>query len=986
MRNKVIGLFMALFIVISTSYTYAEHLIRAGTTPTFEHLDRRSGLSNLSVSSIVQDKDGFIWFATQGGLNRYDGRTFKVYSNDPFDAGRLIHNLIQTMAYDEEHHELWIGTYQGISRYDIANDVFVNYSVDKDGLSNAVVVAFEKDDAGNMWVGTLDGLNKIDIKTGVIKSYEVPGKVVRDLKKDAQGKLWIGSYEGLLYFDEASDAVKPSGYELPAKSVMVINEFESGVLSLGIWDGGIVTINLATGAINQQSFADNRVYSYIKTEDGTQWIGTWGGGLYAIEENGDKHHFIGSGELNELSHPIVYSMMQDTSGILWIGTNGGGICKVNPLKRNYVIYKHETDDIDSMSAGKINAIEKDSAGNLWVAVYNEGLDRISPDGRITKYKYALDMPGALTNPNVVAISKRDSGELIFAVGSNVMSYNEQKATFETLIALESDVLIYEMEDVENNLWIGTYGHGIFRHDWKTGQQEQYSYNDDDSGFQISDNLVYDIDLDSKGRLWVATNNGLNLKESESEPFRIFRSVPGDYSQLATNTIRTIFEDSKGRIWFGSVGGGLSYYNEDGTFTTYLEKDGMPSNVVLSILEGDDGRIWAATHNGLAILTPETGDLFNLTPDDGIGGYEFNPGHYRDATGTLYFGGLHGITAIPGNISEGVSISPKVYITQVDIFQKPYSTYSPYYNGQHLSFEEDETFLSFKFVALDYDSPEKVRFTYRLKGFDSEWIQSGTIDTATYSKLSSGYYTLEVYAETARGVRSEVSRLTFEIDVPWYRSTTMYSVYTLLIILILYGIYKIWQGQRIKRMNEALAIVNSKLEDANVKLEALSTIDPLTGVYNRRYLTTRLAEEIQLAIRSEINLSAIMLDLDSFKEINDIHGHVFGDDYLAAVGSTIKSTLPRSTDYAVRYGGDEFLIVLFDTDESGAKIVAENIRRNISEIALEDTYLKIIRKTTCSMGVFSLIPKVGDDVNLIAKRADDALYQAKHEGKNRIVMK
>jgi diguanylate cyclase (GGDEF)-like protein len=986
MRNKAVGLFMALIIVILTSFTYADHLIRAGTTPTFEHLDRRSGLSNLSVSSIVQDRDGFIWFGTQGGLNRYDGRTFKVYSNDPFDSERLIHNLIQTMTYDEAQHELWIGTYQGISRYDIANDVFINYSVDKDGLSNAVVVAFEKDSQGNMWVGTLDGLNKIDIKTGQIKTYDVPGKVVRDLKLDTKGKLWIGSYEGLLYFDEAADAVKTSGYKLPAESVMVINEFEESVLSLGIWDGGIVKINLETGAISQKVFADNRVYSYIKTEDGTEWIGTWGGGLFAVEENGEKHHFEGSSAVNELSHPIVYSMMQDTSGILWIGTNGAGICKVNPLKRNYVIFNHDADDPDSLSAGKINAIERDTANNLWVAVYNEGLDKISPNGQITHYKYALDKPGALTNPNIVDIEKRDTGDLIFAVGSNVMIYHTQQDAFETVIALEPEVIIYELEDVDKKLWIGTYGHGIYRYNWETGEKEHFNYNDDDdTGFQLSDNLVYDIDLDSKGRLWVATNNGLNLKESESEPFQIFRSVPGDYTQLATNTIRVIFEDSKGRIWFGSVGGGLSYYNENGTFTTYLERDGMPSNVVLGILEGDDGRIWASTHNGLTILTPETGDLFNLSPDDGIGGYEFNPGQYRDDSGTLYFGGLHGITSIPGNISEGVSTTPKVYITGVEVYQKPYSIYSAYYNGQHLSFEEDETFLSFKFVALDYDSPEKIRFTYRLKGFDSDWIQSGTIDTATYSKLSSGYYTLEVYAETARGMRSEVSRLTFEIDVPWYRTTTMYSVYSLLVILMLYGIYKIWQGQRTKRKNEALAIVNEKLEDANAKLEALSTIDPLTGVYNRRYLTTRLAEEIQLAIRSEIHLSAIMLDLDSFKEINDIHGHVFGDQYLAEVGSAVRQTLPRSTDYAVRYGGDEFLVILFDTDEAGAKIVAENIRNNISEIAIEDTYLKLIRKTTCSMGVYSLIPKVGIDVNLIAKRADEALYQAKHEGKNRIAV-
>ncbi len=984
MKKKIIGLALVIILTLSASLTFADHLIREGTMPTFEHIDRSAGLSNMSVSSIVQDKDGFIWFATQGGLNRYDGRTFKVYTNDPFDASRLIHNLIQTMTYDPDHHELWIGTYQGISRYDIAGDVFINYSVSENGLSNAVVVAFEKDSNGNMWVGTLDGLNKIDIKTGQIKKYDVPGKVVRDLKWDTQGKLWIGSYEGLLYFDVAADAVKPSGYELPAQSVMVINEFEAGVLSLGIWDGGIVKIDLTTGTLSKETFDDNRVYSYIKTADETEWIGTWGGGLYAIEKNGKRHHFESSDAVNQLAHPIIYSMMQDTSEILWIGTNGGGICKVNPLKRNYVVYKHVTDDANSLSPGKINAIQKDSDGNLWVAVYNEGLDKISPEGRIKKYKYAKDETGALTNPNVVAMAIRKSGELIYGVGSDVMTYNAESDAFETIIALDSDVIIYEMEEVDKTLWIGTYGHGIFKYDWESSNYEPYNATAE-LQHQISDNLIYDIDVDSKGRLWVATNNGLNLKETASQRFKVFKAVQGDYSQLATNTIRTIFEDSKGRIWFGSVSGGISYYNEDGTFTTFLERDGMPSNVVLSILEGDDGRIWASTHNGLAIINPESGDLFNLTPDDGIGGYEFNPGHYKDATGILYFGGLHGITSIPGNISQGTAIAPKVYITNIDVFQKPYSTYSVYFNGKHLSFKEDETFLSFKFVALDFDSPEKIRFTYRLKGFDADWISSGTIDTATYSKLSSGYYTLEVFAETARGMRSEVAQLSFEIAVPWYRTTTMYSVYGIILILVIYGVYKIWQGQTIRRKNEALAIVNSKLEDANVKLEALSTIDPLTGVYNRRYLNSRLSEEIQLAIRSEIHLSAIMLDLDNFKEINDVHGHIFGDQYLSAVGDIIKSTLPRSTDYAVRYGGDEFLIVLFDTDEEGAKIVAEHVRSNIGAIALEDTYLKQIRKTTCSMGVFSLIPKVGNDVNQIAKLADEALYQAKNQGKNRIVI-
>ena len=147
---------------------YAFDIIREGTSPSFEVIDRSSGLSNLSVSSMIQDKDGFIWFGTQGGLNRYDGRHFKTYTNNPYDADGLNHNLIQTMFYDEVEHVIWIGTYQGVSRFDIASDTFKHFTVDESGLSNPVVVAIEKDAEGFIWVGTLDGLNKIDLATDKI--------------------------------------------------------------------------------------------------------------------------------------------------------------------------------------------------------------------------------------------------------------------------------------------------------------------------------------------------------------------------------------------------------------------------------------------------------------------------------------------------------------------------------------------------------------------------------------------------------------------------------------------------------------------------------------------------------------------------------------------------------------------------------------------------------------------------------------------------
>lgn len=672
--------------------SYANDIIREGTLPSFELIDRSFGLSNLSVSSVIQDRDGFIWFGTQGGLNRYDGRSFKVYANDPFNATGLVHNLIQTLYYDADAHEIWIGTYQGISRYNITNDTFENYTVENNGLTNPVVVSIEKDDDGMIWAGTLEGLNSIDPISKKLTPYEVPGKVVRDILCDSQGTLWIGSYEGLLRFDRALDKVVHSGFDFVSKNVMVINEFDDGVLSVGLWDGGIADLDLTTEKIKTTKFDDNRVYSYIKTEDGTRWVGTWGGGLFAITDSGKHYHFQSDEGINSLSHQIVYSMMQDESGILWIGTNGGGINKVNPLKRNYVAFKHDSNNPESLDAGKVNAIIKDQNGYLWVAVYNEGVEKISPSQKtIKKYEFTEGAPGSLTNSNIVDIIETSNGDLLFAAGNAVLKYDVTSDQFLRMVVFDSEVIVYTLgEGKPGELWIGTYRDGLFKYDMETMQKTHYSFRSADD-FEISDNLIYDVYLDTQERLWVATNNGLNLLEKGEENFKIFKLVPGNYSMPASNTFRVVFEDHENQIWIGTVGGGITRYEDDGTFTSYLERDGMPSNVVLGILQGTDKRLWLSTHNGLAILTPNTGDIFNLTPDDGIGGYEFNTGHYRDANGTLFFGGLHGITAIPGDIGHGDIDPPKMYITGIDVFQKPYQENTVYFNDKHMNFKQDETF-------------------------------------------------------------------------------------------------------------------------------------------------------------------------------------------------------------------------------------------------------------------------------------------------------
>ena len=832
--------YIIIFILFISSVFYSNDLLKEGLNPSFEYINRENGISNLSVSSMIQDKYGFIWFGTQGGLNRYDGRNMKIYTNDPFEDDVLIHNLIQTMYYDEDKHDLWIGTYQGISRLKIYENSFINYTVEKNNLSNSVIVAITKDENDIFWAGTLSGLNKINPDTGEVKIYEIPGNVVRSLLLDSENRLWIGTYEGLFYYDKLDDKIKKYNIDLPSSFVMAIKEYEPNILTLGLWGGGITNIDLKTNEMKTITFSDNRVYSIIRTNDGIKWIGTWGGGLFAITPDGKNYHFAGDSSDSSLVHPVVYSMLQDHSDILWVGTNGGGVCKINPRKNNYTILSYDPEQPEGLSAGKINDIFRDSEGNLWIAVYNEGLDKYNPiTNSITKYRNNPIDPYSLSTNSIVTIFETSDKKLIFGGGySGIIVYDYDLDNFYNWDILPyEDLIIYSFAESDNkDLWIGTYTHGTFRYNPTTKELKQYHYINKDN-FTLSDNLVFSVLADSKGRIWVGTNNGLNLLKPNEEEFKIYKRIPGDRTQLASNTARLLFEDSKGRIWISLTGGGLAIYNEtNDSFKSITEREGLASNVISGILEASDGRIWVSTHNGISIINPENDEIYNLTPEDGIGGWEFNTGHLRDYNNNLMFAGIHGIISIPESFSDKTLSPPNVYITEIDIFQNPIDSNKLFFNNETLKFSHKDNFIGFKSVALDFDSPEKITFSYKLEGFDYDWINAGTRDYIYYSNLSPGNYTFNVIAHTARGVKSHPVKFYFSISSPWYKTNIAFAFYIIGLLIIFIAFFKLREGRLLNKKNKELANINQKLEETiksrNIFMSKIShdLKSPLNGIY------------------------------------------------------------------------------------------------------------------------------------------------------------
>ena len=681
---------------------------------------------------------------------------------------------------------------------------------------------------------------------------------------------------------------------------------------------------------------------------------------------------------------VIYSLYEDKTGILWVGTNGGGVAKLNPRNKNYVKFSSDYSGSKYLTPGKINAILEDRYGDIWFAIYNDGLNRYKTStDEMINYQHSEDELSKLTNESITDLIETSKGDLIIAHGTGLSIYNRENDIFEELSILPEDTITYAIaEDKKENLWIGTYYNGVYYYD--QNNQTLINYSKFSKENKISNNLIYAILVDQKNRVWVGSNDGLNLLKPGEKSFQMFFSNNQDKSTLANQVIREIFEDSQGHIWIGMTGGGIAYYDEENNgFVNYTEEDGLSSNIVVGIEESEDGRIWVSTHSGISIIDIDKDLIEILTPDDGIGGWEFNSGHTKDRDNNLYFGGVHGITVIPSDFVDAETPTPKTYFRNVQILGEPLDSKKIIFNDSHFNFNYDAKYISFDLSTIFYDAPEQVRYFYKLDNFDEDWVSIGSRNYISFSNLSPGEYVLNVRSKTPKTEFSSIEKVSFTVEKPWYLEYWAFILYIVGFVLLFYFAYTVRQWYMLKYKNIDLSQANEKLEESNRNLEEIATRDPLTGLYNRRYFNELMKDLVNIAKRESSNLIFIMLDIDHFKKINDTFGHLAGDDYLIDVANALREELRRSTDFAVRYAGDEFALVLFDTNEEKALTIAEAVQRRIKNIKVRKEYSKENYSTTVSMGMVCLDEGMDTTAKEIFKAADNALYAVKKKGKGNI---
>jgi ligand-binding sensor domain-containing protein/signal transduction histidine kinase len=853
-----------------SSYPWDSLWVDPDTHIKFEHYTIEEGLSVTTVRDILQDQKGFMWFATEDGLNKFDGRTFEVYRHDPEDPNSLTDSIIVEI-YEDRVGNLWIGTYRGgLNHFDPRTDQFTAFMEnpeDSNSLSDNHVTAILEDRSGLLWVGTTEGLNRYDpsdetwlhFRNDPDDPNSLSSDYVTSIFEDSRGTLWVGTPRGLDRFESATDdfthfknnPADPNS--LSGHLVQVIFEDRSGQLWVGTDDGGLNRFNSHSETFthysydrdNPDSLSSDDVRTIFEDPWGVLWIGT-DRGLNRFDRNSED--FISyqhdPDDPYSLSDDEILRVLGDRSGGLWIATAYGGVNRYDRRGEQFSHYQADPNDPNSLSTDCIWSIYEDRSGILWIGTNGAGLDRFDREnGQWRHYQNQSWNSNSLNNNVVVSIYEDGEGMLWLGTWDGGLDRLDPKSSVfthyrtdpEDRNSLSCDIVWLIYEDHEGALWVGT-AYGLNRFDRSTGRFTRYLHDPDDPT-SISDNKISAIYEDRSGTLWVGTHNGLNRFNSGTGTFTHYLHDPSDPQSLSHNTIFSIYQDASGTLWLGTFGGGLNRFDpESGTFTHFWAKDGLPNDVVYGILEDDEGHLWLSTNNGLSKFDPRMGTFRNFDVGDGLQAREFNyNAYFKNRSGEMFFGGVNGLNVFhPDRIIDNPYVPP-VVLTSLSQDGEPVLVDETFEYVTDVTLRWPHNYFAFEFAVLSFFQPEENQYAYMLEGFDEGWNVIGTRNFGRYTNLPGGVYTLRLRGSNNDGVWNEEGvAVRIQIVPPVWQTWWFRGV---LGFILLAGVL-VWYRSRVRRIEshskeleilvqertQALGQRTNVLERRTRELEALYRAD------------------------------------------------------------------------------------------------------------------------------------------------------------------
>ena len=958
----------------------------------FDRLSRNDGLSNSTVYSIIQDRKGFMWFGTPDGLNKYDGRAFTVYKNKLNDQKSIPNNSAGNLFIDS-NGIIWIGTWGGgLVRFDPRYDAFSSYTNDPDNetsLSDNRVQSLYEDRTGQLWFGTYNGgINRFDSVSGEFQSFiNNPGdnttishNRIWVIGEDNQGILWIGTSSGLNRFDNKNEnfTLIKNTADFIVRNLLITSD---GKFWFGTNDG-LFLYDREKDIINETPFKD-RIYALFEDSRGYLWIGT-SDGLVRFDYKKNEYTRFKSVPENFYSLTInsVRSIFEDSSGVIWIGTEGGGLCKFNNYPKDFVHYFSDTSIPYSLSNNNVFAIEEDDFGYIWLGT-RAGLNRW--DRNLNKFIHYRN------NEEIRALEADPSGDLWVGTRNGLDRYIKSTDDF-----YHYDYPIPEirsiLRDSSGTIWIGTYKNGLYQFNSGEGTFVNHLPDSEKEG-SLNHREIWAGFEDSFGDIWIGTGEGLNRLKKGSDSFLSYKIDKLDSETLLGIRVFTVFEDSKNSIWIGTDEGLNLWDRKSDRFSGIVMEDGMADKSVKSIIEDNEDNLWLGSNDGLTKYNPVTGAMYNYGIGDNLQGREFYSNSVLLTTnGSILFGGVEGFNSFnPSRIKES-SYSPPVVLTGFSVLGETitFDRSSSYIDNIDLSYKQN--FFTLQFAVLDFSSSNGNHYAYILEGVDKNWIYMNNRNHVSYTEIGGGDYTFRIKATNRDNIWNEDELvLTISVTTPPWRRWWAYLCYITVLILLI-AKYVSWktskekkiiarQKQFVEKLEEKVLERTAELNLVNKKFEKLSNTDALTSLYNMRYFEKRYHSEWSRLQRVNLPLSVLMCDIDHFKLYNDFYGHPAGDLCIRKVADTITENCVRTSDILVRYGGEEFLVVLPQTDTAGALNIAEAIVKSVEGKRIMHKKSSTSDSVTISIGVASIIPSFNISPMVLVEHADKALYESKNRGRN-----
>lgn len=777
-------------------------------------LSNKEGLSNSSVNVVFQDSNELMWFGTWDGLNRYNGKEFRVYKPSAGDDQSISNNIIRDII-EEKKDYLWIATDWGINRMNVRENKFERFFVDS--LNREITNEHSYLIAGNSKGRIIasvyqQGVYFFDPSSQRFLPLQTGDRLnIRKIILDERDQLWVLTREKQLFrmdlklVDQKLKIVKTTQF-LPHSGIEQIFYCSSCELLMQANNETIYQYHPATQEMIPLQI--NGVTGFLDD------IGLLDGSVYLAASRGLYRYVAGEGVQPVIVGTNILDIHIGTQDIIWAGTDMQGIWKVVPYNEKFTTYSIEDIVRDrNQSSGAVRTFLELDATTLWVGTKGAGIFSFIENkrtGLMDCNQQFTTADGLLSNA-VFEIVKGNRGELWIGTDGNGLNYyDKEKRCFHRLqlpanLSFSSVYAILPRPD--NVLWIGTSGYGMYRlvidpssHPYRVSDYKQYLFKEGESS--LSNNIVYAIIPGGDDYLWIATRGGgvnrFDLQTGTFEQYKLSENHPGYYGQ---DDVLCLYEDLRGYLWAGTSMG-LNRFtwkdDEEPKIINFNESGGLPNNTIHGMLMDAGGQLWVSTNNGLAKLIPENGSyrIISYFADDGLQDNEFSDGacYASRYTPDFYFGGIRGFSRFnPLEISQS-EYMPHIWMDAfyVDNIESDLSDYLVEKKGKKtLSLSYSNNSFGFSFVPIDYLASGKCEISYMLEGYHSEWVHLGTSNMVVFTHLPKGDYFLKVRSSNANKIWGDtLFTLPVMITPPWWDTRAAYLLYALLLTGVLYLIRKV----------------------------------------------------------------------------------------------------------------------------------------------------------------------------------------------------